>query len=441
MTLTARQRTGLTATLLLLALVTACTGAPFAFLKPEGTLTPTAPAQLTTPTSTPEVTRAATATPSGPQTLLVWLPPQFDPNGSTPAGDKLRARLEAFQVENPGFKIQVRIKAASGASGLLDALSVTSAAAPSALPALVALSRSDLEAAALKGLVQPLDGLTRQVDDADWYAFARQLALIQGSAFGLPFAGDALLLLYRSGKINAAPANWDAILQLGQTAAFPAADQQALVTLQLYLSAGGATRDAQGRPTLQAEALSKALKLLADGLKQNTFPNWLAQYQTDGQSWQAYRDGRANLVVTWSNRYLLDLPVDTAVASLPGLGAQPATLATGWVWAVSEPNAERRAAAVRLAEYLVTSDFLSQWNLAAGYLPPRPSALAAWSNQSLRTVLSSVALSAQLRPSNDVLISLGSVLSEATLQVIKQGADPVQAAQAAVEKLTVPMTK
>ena len=372
---------------------------------------------------------------------MVWLPPQFDPNSGTPAGDKLRARLEAFQAANPTLKIQVRVKAASGVGGLLKSLSVTSAAAPSALPGLVALSRSDLESAALKGLVFPLDGLTRQVDDADWYAYARQLALIQGSAFGLPFAGDALLLLYRSAKLPAAPTDWNSIIRLGQAAAFPAADQQALFTLQLYLSAGGATKDAQGRPTLQAEALSNALKQVAEGVKQNTFPAWLAQYQTDGQSWQAYRDQRASLVVTWSNRYLLDLPVDTSVASLPSLGAQPLTLATGWVWAVSEPNPERRAAAVKLAEYLVASDFLSQWNLASGYLPPRPSALAAWSNQSLRSLLSAVALSAQLRPSNDVLISLGPVLAEATLQVIKQTADPIQAAQAATEKLTAPPTK
>ena len=239
----------------------------------------------------------------------------------------------------------MRVKAASGVGGLLESLSVTSAAAPSALPGLVALSRSDLESAALKGLVYPLDGLTRQVDDVDWYAFARQLALIQGSAFGLPFAGDALLLLYRPAKLPVVPPIGIPLSARDRPQLSRPADQQALFTLQLYLSAGGATKDAQGRPSLQTEALSNALKLVAEGVKQSTFPAWLAQYQTDGQSWQAYRDMRANLVVTWSNRYLVDLPVDTAIVSLPSLGAQPLTLATGWVWAVSEPTPERRAAA------------------------------------------------------------------------------------------------
>ena len=55
-------------------------------------------------------------------------------------------------------------------------------------------------------------------------------------------------------------------------------------------------------------------------MRQGVFPSWLTQYQTDRQSWQAYRELRANLVVTWSNRYLVDLPVDTAVVSSPQPG-------------------------------------------------------------------------------------------------------------------------
>lgn len=426
---------------LLVGLLSACSGAPFDFLNPPASPTATALPLKTTATPTPEATRAVTATPSGPQPLVLWLPPQFDPASGTPAGDLLKARLESFQTANPGIRLQVRIKASSGNGGLLESLSVTSAAAPSALPGLIALPRSDLETAALKGLIFPLDGLSKQIDDPDWYAFARQLALIQGSAFGLPFAGDTLLLLYRSARLPTAPTDWNSIVRLGQTVAFPAADPQALVTLELYLSAGGATKDAQGRPILQAEALLKTLKLFGDGEKQSTFPNWLAQYQTDGQAWQAYRDQRANLAITWCSRYLSELPVDTSATLLPSLGAQPLTLATGWVWAISEPIPEHRQAAAKLAEFLVTSDFLSQWNAAAGYLPPRPSALAAWTNQSMRSLLSAAALSAQVRPSNDALISLGPVLSEATLQVIKQQSDPVQASQSAVEKLTLPATK
>ena len=49
--------------------------------------------------------------PSGTITLQVWLPPEFDPDGGTPAGDLLKARLEEFSAQNPGVSIEVRLKA------------------------------------------------------------------------------------------------------------------------------------------------------------------------------------------------------------------------------------------------------------------------------------------------------------------------------------------
>jgi multiple sugar transport system substrate-binding protein len=396
-----------------------------------------------TPTSaaTSQATRYASITPSGPQTLVIWLPPQFDPGAATPAAEKLRTRLASFEAENPGYKIQVRIKASNGPGGLVDELSTAGAAAPAVLPALVALSRSDLETAALKGLVYPLDNLSHQIDDPDWYPYARQLAMIQGSTFGLPFAGDGMILLYRPAKLPNPPADWPGLIKAGLPIAFPAADSQATVTLLLYLSAGGQVKDSLGRPQLQADPLTRVLRLIDDGVKGNIFPNWLAQYQTDGQAWQAYRDQRAQLLITWSSRYLADLPADTAACPIPSLGSQPMTLATGWVWAISTPQPERRAIAARLAEYLASSDFLAQWNSASGYLPPRPSAMATWSNQGMRGLLSPMALSAQIRPSNDLMLGLGPVLQDATLQVLKQQGDPAQAAQAAAERLTVSPTK
>ncbi len=426
---------------LVFSLTTAC-GVDLTGLFQSETATPTASAVSQTATPLPtDQAASATATPTGPQILEIWVPPQFDPASGSGAAEKLRNRLLAFETQNPGFEVKVRVKAASGSGGLIDSLSAASAAAPAVLPALVALSRSDLETAALKGLVFSIDGLTRIVDDTDWYAYARQLALIQGAAFGLPFAGDAMLLLYRPAKLPNAPADWPALIKANLPTAFAAADAQAMTTLQLYLSAGGEVKDSQGRPTLQADTLAKVLKILDEGAKAAVFPNWLAQYQTDGQAWQAYREQRAQLLITWCSHYLTDLPADTAAAPLPSLGDKPLTLAAGWMWALSDPLPERRAASIRLAEFLVDSEFLAQWSLQAGYLPTRPSALTAWSNEGLRAIFSPIALSAQVRPANDLLLGLGPILQDATLQIIKQQGDPVQVAQAAAERLAVSPTK
>ena len=102
-----------------------------------------------------------------PKKLTVWVPPQFDPSANNPAAALLRSQLQEFSQQNGNIQVEVRVKAAAGPGGLLDALAATSTAAPSALPDLVALPRPDLEAAALKGLIYPFDGQSRLPDDPD----------------------------------------------------------------------------------------------------------------------------------------------------------------------------------------------------------------------------------------------------------------------------------
>jgi len=400
--------------------------------------TQTSAVQAITPTPTQALTPGST--PANVQKLTVWLPPQFDPTSGTPGSNLLKERLRAFSDQHSGLKIEVRVKTASGPGGLLDALTATSAAAPTALPDLIALSRDDLEAGALKGLLYPFDSPSNTPDDPDWFNFARQMGLVQGTTYGMPFAGDALVMLYRPIQTPVLPTSWAALLRQTGVLAFPAADPQALITLALYESEGGQITDAQRRPMLNADTLGNALKIFEAGVKNGMFPPWLTTYDTDAQAWQAFKDKRAAWVVTWVSQYLAELPADTSmIPFLPvNENSNAMTLATGWVWALGNPQPERRQLSIELAKWLVQSDFLSKWTSAEGYLPPRPTSLAGWSNQSLQTLLSQVVISAQLRPANDLLASLGPVLKDATLQVLKAQSDPVQAAQAASERLKGP---
>jgi multiple sugar transport system substrate-binding protein len=146
-------------------------------------------------------------------------------------------------------------------------------------------------------------------------------------------------------------------------------------------------------------------------------------------------------VVTWSSNYLTNLLPDTTAAALPALDDSPMSMATGWGFAIADPIPERRELAAALAEFLTEGEYLAEWTEAAGYLPTRPSALASWSSQAHRTLLSPIAANAQARPSVDQLASLGPVLKEATLKVLKREADAAQAAQAAAERLSLPETR
>jgi ABC-type glycerol-3-phosphate transport system substrate-binding protein len=344
---------------------------------------------------------------------------------------------------------------------MLDSLTTASAAAPLSLPDLVALPRLELEAAAVKGLIRPFDGLIQPIDETDWYEYARQLARLQNSTFGLPFAGDALILVYRPTALPEPPETYSETLSTPGPLVFPAADPDALFTLLQYQASGGAILDDQGRPSLQPKPLAQVLEFYYQGRLGDFFPDWLTLYPDDEQSWQAFTANNAPMAISWMSRYLSQPPaapaptanpasgsstvtppavpsMDLAGAPLPTPNGEAYTFATGWVWAMATPDPEREKLSAELAEYLTEADFLADWSSAMGYLPPRQSALQGWGNPSKRALASQVVNSARLIPSEDMLASLRPALQNAAIQVLKLESGPVEAAQQAADHLNAP---
>jgi multiple sugar transport system substrate-binding protein len=406
-------------------------------------------ARFNIPFPTETVPPAATATapaspvteippsPPAPTSLRVWLPAQFDPANGTPAGNLLQARLDEFS-RRMDIDIEVRVKSESGVGGLLDSLTSANAAAPLALPDLILLPRPQLETAALKGLVYPLDGLVDPIGEGDWYPFAEQLARLQDSTFGLPFAGDGQVLVYRPQSEAQPPSDWRTSLTQDLPIIFSAADEQALFTLGEYLSAGGTVQDEEGRPALQVRTLTSLLTFYQQGSQAKVFPVWITQLENDSQSWQAFTDARTDQAVILASQYLAAPPEETNLTTIPTPDGAPFCLATGWVWALSSPQADRRALSVDLAEFLTEGDFLSGWTAAAGYLPPRVSALSGWPDAGLSGLVSTIVQSAQLVPPNDVMAVLGPVLQQATVEVLKAEAEPAAAAREAEKNIQAP---
>ena len=427
----AAHRKTLLIVLFWLLLAAGCTG-----LQPVGGT----PAPVSTPTAslTPPPAPQTTNTPSGPKILKLWLPPQFDPELDAPASQILKSRLEEFSARRPDVRVEVRIKAQQGAGGLLDSLTTANAAAPLALHDLIAMPRQILEIAALKGLLRPFDEVSETIDQPDWYEFARELARLQDSTFGLPFAGDTLILVYRSTLLSQPPADLNGLLDTIGPLAFPAADPQALTTLALYQAAGGVIQDAEGRPTLQASPLTEIFTFYRQAASSALAPFWLTQYQSDEQAWEAFLGNQAEMVITWTSRYLNNLQADFAAAPLPTPNGNRYTLATGWVWVLATTNPDHRVLSAQLAEFLSESDFLARWTAALGYLPPRADAMSAWGVASQRTFFSQVAESAHVYPSEDILTILGPPLEQAAVQVLKLESEAAEAAQAAIQSLGGP---
>ena len=397
---------------------------------PKATTPPAAPTRAAGPVDTP--------TPQQPVTLRIWLPPQFDPEANTPAGDLLRARLDEFAAGRPDVRLEVRVKAQDGPGGLLESLTTTSAAAPLALPDLVAIPHSMVDVAALKGLLHPINGIVTDVNDKSWFEYARQIAHLQNSVYGIPFAGDVLLIVHRS-KVIAAPATtWEKALKTTVPLMFNADDPQSLLTLTLYQAKQGAVQDDQGRPFLDAKILAEVLTFFQEGSKNSLLPYWLTQYQTADQTWTAFTENRSDMVIAWSSRYLQQTDPDLSIAPIPTADGEPFTLATGWAWAIASPTPERQQLSAQLAEFLIQSDFLAKWTEAAGYIPPTTKELDLWSNKTTSAALAPIAASAHIYPSKELLTSLGPALQQATVKVLKNQSDPQTAAQTALEALNGP---
>lgn len=420
----------LTSALLCLALA-ACSELPVSLTLPPPQPSPTA-TQPATPTEI-----LITPTP-GPATLRLWVPPQFDPDGNRRANRLLRARLDEFAVQHPDVLLEVRLKAEDGPGGLLDALGTSHAAAPLVLPDLILMPRAQLETAALKGLLFPFDGLTTALEDEDWFDYARSLARLQDSIYGLPFAGDGQVLVFRPSEISVPPRDWAEALQLPMPLIFPANDERALFTLQQYSAGGAPVQDSEGRPVLQAGALASVLAFYQQARAAGIMPFWLTQYSSSEQVWEAYKDKTSSLAAVPISNYLQNLPGDTMAAPVPMQDGKPFMLVDGWVWTLPTAQADRHPEAVELAEFLTDADFLASWTEAAGYLPPRPSALAGWSNGSSRTLLQRLIGSAQILPPVDVLALVSPALQQATVEVLKEESDPETAAKHAIEMLQAP---
>jgi ABC-type glycerol-3-phosphate transport system substrate-binding protein len=350
----------------------------------------------------------------------------------------MQARLDEFSSRRPNTRVEVRVKPLDGPGSVLEALATSSAAAPLALPDLVALRRPDLETAAVKGLLHPLDGLISPLEETDWYDYARQMAQLQDSIYGLPFAGDAQLLVYRTTAVPVPPRTYSDTFSVPGPLIFTAADPQALFTLAQYQAGGGRILDDQGRPVLQSAPLTQVLTFFQIAALNELMPNWLTQFQEDDQAWESFVEGNGSMIATWISRYLKNPLADTGGAPLPTLNGKPLSMASGWVWALASPDAERQRLSADLAEYLSEGDFLTEWTSAAGYLPTRPSAMTNWGKPQQRLLAQQIVSAAELMPAVDVLNSLGTPLQTATIQVLKQQNDPINAVQEAVESLNSP---
>ena len=176
--------------------------------------------------------------------------------------------------------------------------------------------------------------------------------------------GTPWSLVYRPLVISEPPGTFSETLSSPCPLIFTAADPQALFTLAQYQASGGEILDDQGRPSLQSQPLKQVLEYYQQGVTREQIPSWTTEFQDDEQTWQAFNDNKAPMVITWLSRYLNSMLSDTAGAPIPTPEGKPYSAATGWVWAMASPDPEHERLSAELAEFLSEGDFLARWTSA-----------------------------------------------------------------------------
>jgi multiple sugar transport system substrate-binding protein len=246
------------------------------------------------------------------------------------------------------------------------------------------------------------------------------------------------VMAYRPDVQPEPPVDWATSLALTTTLTFPAADPNAYYTFAQYQSLNAPLLDENQQPFLDVVQLTQVLSYYQQASTTELMPFWLTQFENDTQSWEAYEDSEAEMAITWASRYLQTSTIESSAFLPPTHDGRAFTLADGWVWAMTTNNPDRQLLTAQLAEFLTTGEYLGSWTAAAGLIPPRPSATAAWVSQPAQELVNLVAPSAQLIPSLDLVVLTGPVLQQATVSVLKAEADPTTAAEAALEKLNNP---
>ena len=374
------------------------------------------------PTPAPTATQEVSAPRS--QSVIIWLPPQFDPRTGTEESNLFLSRLDEFNTRRPQVEIQVRVKELAGEHGLIESLRTTKAAAPIIVPDIIALPRSLMEEAVKEGLILPLDEITGVMDGDDWYGYARDLSSIEGKVNGIPFAGDLLVLAYKDDSDLVPPADWESTLNFQKALAFPASDPRALITLANYQSLGIELLDESGEYTLQGEPMLEVLTYYQQAQAANVMPYWLTQFETDSQAWQSYQERQSTLALTWSSTLFGFESANTSLAAIPTKEGKAFAYADGWVWCVipSDPGTEQ--VAVELVEFLTAGDFLSDWSKQAGFLPVKPSGLDTWEGESYYSTLGQLLPTAVLIPDRYYLHEFGSGIRDAVVAVLKDQVEP-----------------
>lgn len=395
------------------------------------------PAAVQTPAvqNTPSFVIAATITPTN-NSLIIWLPPAIA--SRTEAGAvTLSDQLLAFNGAHPDLEIIVEQKPTAGQGGALNYLRTGRGVAPAILPDLIALPVTQLAPSANEGLIFPMEDFLDPASVDQLFPPAREWAYNANHLIGYPFAlSDMMHLEYSSAITEPVALTWtDFISNTNRHMVLPAAGAGGgRLALEFYLAAGGNLTNEAGQPALELEPLTLALEQLYDGRANGFILQQSSNITNFADGVRLVRDGSTDYALTASDVFLQSISTDyiPQFAAVPGLDQPLPALVNGWAWAITTPDADKKALAAELIAFLTAPENLGSWSRQSQILPATPGAFSAWPNEDVYAAFAQNELQRAIPMPLTATSAIMSALENAVFDVISLSKTPAVAAAEAV---------
>lgn len=348
-----------------------------------------------------------------PVTLIVWVPDDFAISSGEQVQKLLIDRLDAFEIDHPGISIDLRFKNVKQKESMMDLLNTANRVAPSILPDIILLNRSDMETAALKGLLVPFDNFPAGAEIKGIFPGFEDPGKLQGSIFGVPAAGDGLFVIDKKFGGEQLPA-WKDILSSSLKIGLNLNDPNATVFIALYLSAGGELTDENGKPHLDQAIFTQMLTFIREARIQSAFPDWSLLASDWTEVSKRFENGESDMEINWYSSTPKNGLDRYSYHALPGLSDSSASIISGWYWSIANPAPDRPSNRVELLSFLSQPVFASPWSNTAGYLPVSNQDWPIFGSSS--TAMQSVLDSAKPLPDISIMITVGPVIRDAAIR-------------------------
>ncbi|MDZ4766171.1 MAG: extracellular solute-binding protein [Chloroflexota bacterium] len=340
------------------------------------TLIPIIDASSTPPEATAELTLPPLIR------LRIWLPEPLAPVDNVVAAEMLYGQIAAFAAANRDIEIETRVKRPTDAGGIMATLRTASAVAPSALPDLTLMRRSDLLMAGEERLIQPLIDEGDAVDVAyavlldDMPPTVVSLGRIDDTLMGAPYLVDVQHMAYYPDFVSLEAWTFDAVIENGVPFTFPAGRGVGRSdTLTAQILAAGADIDADAFVRLLRFYERAAEAGLIDPLSLDiSAPSEYRARLANGEI-------RAGIVSSGDALALLAGGADIAVAPLPTEEGRAVAPLDGWIWVTTTTDSARATVVRQLIEWLFNVERHADYSRAVALLPSTRTALRTWEGE------------------------------------------------------------